>query len=427
MNTRGDLYDEINEPSTSSLHWDENAVEVEHKERPSKNILQNALAEEDPQLSNIKSSHLEKNIDVWSDYLYTRFHPRTVNTINDYQHNSEEFAFDVFNLGEDVWANEFIDDFSDKIRQYMEECDNLQGFQIILDAYNGFGGLTSACLKHLKDEYDNKTILTIPVIPSHYIDYNYTSSEDKEKSIKLDAIRTINTLLTFDSLSEESCLTIPLCTGSRGWRQPGTKRIFKYLNYNHEYYYHTSAILSSTLDTLSMTYRLKNTSYTINDFCSFQNLNGRKISAASLGVPFGLKSGEDLIDCLDKYEGPLWQTLTPNCKIENDKTTQQVTLRGIPLERLKKPVERAEKQRDMPAYRCDSVNNMLEYYLECTSIYSVNRVTTLNSAMPTKMPFPEIFNENVDMYGNISDMSRKSSESKLLFVTMLIYPNIVKM
>lgn len=253
LSKEGDLYDEISQPNTSTAFWDENAIELQIEEKPQKNDLQEALSKQQPQLDEIKSSNLEKNIEVWSDYLYTRFHPRTVNIVNDYHHNSDEYSFDVFNLGIDLWKGDFGEDFSDKIRNYMEECDTLQGFQIILDAYNGFGGLTYSCLEHIRDEYDKKTVLTVPVIPGYHSDYGYENS--KEKSILMDGVRTINTILTLDALCGESCLTVPLCTGTQGWRQPGAKRIFKYLNYNHESNYHTSAILAAALDTLTMSYR----------------------------------------------------------------------------------------------------------------------------------------------------------------------------
>lgn len=288
-----------------------------------------------------------------------------------------------------------------------------------MDSYNAFGGLASSCLEHLKDEYEKKTILAIPVIPGFHPDYNFKDAKEQDMSIKLDAVRTINNILSFDYLANECCLTIPLSTGTLGWRQPGPKRIFKYLNYENQLDYHTSALISSFLETISLPYRLKVSNFTINDFCSYQNSLGRKISSGSLSLPLGLNQNQDLIDFLDKFEGSIWQFLSPNCTIETDKIVQQISLKGIPKNRLKRPIDQAKKQRDMPAYRCETVQNMIEYYLQCTCIYSVNRVTSIGAPMKVKLPFPNIFTENVDRYGNVSpNLARKSNESKYTYCNL---------
>jgi len=74
-----------------------------------------------------KVYNLDSTVNVWADYLRTRYHPRTVSIINEYEHNSDTKPFDVFNYGTDVWKTEqFQDDFIDRIRMYVEECDNMQ-------------------------------------------------------------------------------------------------------------------------------------------------------------------------------------------------------------------------------------------------------------------------------------------------------------
>ena len=42
----------------------------------------------------------------------------------------------------------------------MEECDRLQGFHLLCDWSDGFGGLASCIAEDLRDEYGNKGILT---------------------------------------------------------------------------------------------------------------------------------------------------------------------------------------------------------------------------------------------------------------------------
>lgn len=74
-----------------------------------------------------KVYNLDSTVTVWTDYLRARYHPRTVSIINEYEHNSDTKPFDVFNYGADIWKTEqFQDDFIDRIRIYVEECDNMQ-------------------------------------------------------------------------------------------------------------------------------------------------------------------------------------------------------------------------------------------------------------------------------------------------------------
>ena len=42
----------------------------------------------------------------------------------------------------------------------MEECDHLQGFHLLCDWTDGFGGLGSCIAEHLRDEFGAKEILT---------------------------------------------------------------------------------------------------------------------------------------------------------------------------------------------------------------------------------------------------------------------------
>lgn len=80
--------------------------------------------------------NLDNAINVWADYLQTRYHPRTVSVINEYEHNCDMKPFDVFNYGASLWKTEqFQDDFIDRIRMYVEECDNMQ----VWDTVSGCG------------------------------------------------------------------------------------------------------------------------------------------------------------------------------------------------------------------------------------------------------------------------------------------------
>lgn len=323
----GGLYEELREPekARSEVAWNESRIELQQEDKCESKV--DAVIEGN-------QGNLNENFSVWSDFLYSRFHPRTINVVREYEHGNEEKGFDVFPLGTELWRSEqFQEDFSDKIRQYLEECDNFQGFQILLDANNAFSGLTSACLEYLQDEYERKAVLALPLIPPHYSDYNFDTTEGECKSLIKDSLRVLNIALGFSSLAERSSLFVPLSVGSTGWRQPGPKRNFNHLIYDvsfatgrliyllidfslqHTSSFQSSAILATAIDTFSLQYRLKGGGYSLSDLCRDLSPQGRKLAAASVCLPFSINEGDYLLDCLDNWDGPLTRTITPNCSI----------------------------------------------------------------------------------------------------------------
>lgn len=129
LNEQGSLYNEPNTDPPMCL-WDNDNIEVTSEESISKPPFIQTLDEPTLKLP-VDSINFENQIDSWVDYLVPRFHPRTVNIIKEYEHKSSNRSFDIFNYGKDLWQTDtFSDSFSDKIRQYAEECDLMQGFQV---------------------------------------------------------------------------------------------------------------------------------------------------------------------------------------------------------------------------------------------------------------------------------------------------------
>lgn len=79
---------------------------------------------------NIDPNHdynFKNNVETWTDFSYTRFHPRSITIINEFEHSLTEESFDCFTGGMELWkGDQFEHDFCDKIRQYVEECNNCQ-------------------------------------------------------------------------------------------------------------------------------------------------------------------------------------------------------------------------------------------------------------------------------------------------------------
>jgi hypothetical protein len=175
------------------------------------------------------------------------------------------------------------------------------------------------------------------------------------------------------------------------------------VNYNPALIYHTSAIIASALDTLSYGYRLKSDGFTLPDLCSDMTGYGRKLAAASLGLPLYMQQKHDLIEHLDTLKVPLWTSLTPRCQIGTEKVFQHVTVRGIPEVRLKRPLKDSDEQIKLAAYRCNSVKEMFQMFFQCNQYASVTHVSSSVHGMQVKMPFPKLFNKDLNCDGFVKE------------------------
>ncbi|XP_034173458.2 misato mitochondrial distribution and morphology regulator [Osmia lignaria lignaria] len=391
LKQEGTLYDIPQYQGTECLLWDEEKVEVTQEEPATKTPFVKSL-EEPSETSELTSYDLEDHINSWVDYLVPRFHPRTVNIVKQYKHECTTQPFDVFTYGRNLWnAEKFSEDFCDRIRAYVEDCDLMQGFQIILDSVDGFAGLGASCMQYLRDEY-GKSILSFPCM----------DSKKTEPSMS-NLVQALNTALCWQHIGEYSSLYSPLCCGQTGWPQPGDPRPFNHLIYDAELNYHSSALLATALDTLTLRYRRKEyPNVVLSDLCADLNKLGRKAAATSLSLPFPMVAKMDLIDVLDEFEGNIWTSLTPSCDIPMDKNMQSVVLRGIPEDRLKRSGPQAMKQMSKPAYRCSTVHEMMTLYLACTCHASATYLSTISSALNIKDPFPKIFSNDITETGDIA-------------------------
>lgn len=179
----------------------------------------------------------------------------------------------------------------------------------------------------------------------------------------------------------------------------------------HKRSYHSSAILAGGLDTLTLPYRLKSSNYNLADLSVDLTRQGRKVVAASLCLPFSFNKGADLLDCLDNWDGPLSQSITPDCTIGSDRLMQIISLRGIPESRLKRSFNTAGQQQNTPAYKCKTVNEMLSYYMSCTCYASATNITNIQKPLNVVKPFPNIFHSSVGIDGNIHPEPRPQNTS----------------
>lgn len=179
----------------------------------------------------------------WSDYSKLIYHPSSISTLNEWYHDVENpNTPDFQKLGErkftnyDLGFNEFndnylLDFFDNNLHFQLEACDTLQGFNIITDFNNAWGGFAAALLVELKNDLPKNSVFTYGFNEndSFSLCENYKSLHFNTSMYPLISNK-IKSTLTF---SEESDLVFPLFVDSTlsNWENCGLlNKVFEGVN-----------------------------------------------------------------------------------------------------------------------------------------------------------------------------------------------------
>ncbi|NXD29614.1 MSTO1 protein, partial [Spelaeornis formosus] len=158
------------------------------------------------------------SVQLWSDYLNVHLHPKSLYVIRQYLHDGDCGCLEAFGQGESLLQDPAcVEELEDRLHFFVEECDYLQGFQVLCDLHNGFSGVGAKVTELLHDEYSRKGILTwgLTPVPSPVAVgfFYYLFPKDPQNSF----YRLMNTALGIAHLSRHSSLFCPLSlSGSLG-------------------------------------------------------------------------------------------------------------------------------------------------------------------------------------------------------------------
>ncbi|KAK4807568.1 hypothetical protein QYF61_003357 [Mycteria americana] len=331
---------------------------------------------------------------VWSDYLNVHLHPKSLYVIHQYMHDGECGCLEAFGQGESLLRDPgCIEELEDRLHFYVEECDYLQGFQVLCDLHNGFSGVGAKVTELLYDEYSGKGILTWGLTPA-------TSNVGESQK---NFYRLMNTALGIVHLSSHSSLFCPLSlSGSLGIK-PQPPVTFPYINYDASLNYHSSAILAAALDTLTAPYRLGASQASMMHLAETLNFSGRKVVAAWASVPFPALRGYSLPDTLCAYQQDVpWKLLSSS---REQKVTccfaQSVVLRGICKESHISSCP--GKQPTSPLHTCESTEQILQHYLHTMFPGAFSTSHVLEQPCNTLPPYPQFFSPLLTRQGFLLD------------------------
>ncbi|XP_071964705.1 protein misato homolog 1-like [Antedon mediterranea] len=335
-----------------------------------------------------RTYNLDDSVEVWSDFLRCHLHPKSVAIIKEYAHQSELEPFEIFSQGTNLWKNGKVSDqMENHLHFYTEECDHLQGFQVLVDFYNGFSGFGSSLLESLSDEYGSKGIFTVGVSPSTF----------SEGIPKHDSQRIINAALAFPSLADYSSLFTPVSLAETLWRKPGLPTNFNNLAYKPNLNYHTSAILASALDTATLGLRMQEALLPLHQLTDTFSAMGRKVATLNTSFPFAMTQDEALSEVLNKHADiPMWQSLTPHSNLHLTPFMQSVVLRGVSQRKL---YMRSNGVPKTSLDSCSTAEDMLKMYLMTAYTRTLNSGNVVQEPSRVATPYPRIFPPNLSKDG----------------------------
>ncbi|KAF3926925.1 hypothetical protein ABW20_dc0106342 [Dactylellina cionopaga] len=96
----------------------------------------------------------------WSDFNQLFYHPRSSIQFNEYEHANSLTPFDSFDLGSQLFeSSDKEEDILDRqFRVFAEECDLMQGLQLLTTVDDAWGGFATRYANSLRDEYPKATI-----------------------------------------------------------------------------------------------------------------------------------------------------------------------------------------------------------------------------------------------------------------------------
>ncbi|MBN3317643.1 MSTO1 protein, partial [Atractosteus spatula] len=345
-----------------------------------------------------KRYSLEGSVRVWSDFLRVHLHPRSMMVINQYNHDGESNRLEAFGQGEALCRSATVlEELEDRLHFFVEECDYLQGFQVLCDLQDGFSGLGSGVTELLHDAYGGRGIFTWGLAPVRHPD----TSPVKE------LYHLVNSALGLVSLSNHSSLFCPLTLRGGLGRCPAPPTSFPHLQFDSSLWYHSSAVLAAALDTMTVPYRQTQGGGPMWQLSDALAVSGRKVAAAYSALPFPMMLGTSLPDTLSSYGDSLpWRPLSACGELGDGQSFgQSVTLRGIEAQSLVSALAPGTRP-STPLHTCSSGEEVLASFVWRHYPSTPVAVHWISSPCKLTPPFPQIFSPTLGVTGLLEPSPR---------------------
>ncbi|XP_023617396.1 protein misato homolog 1 isoform X3 [Myotis lucifugus] len=309
---------------------------------------------------------------------------------------SEAGRLEAFGQGESVLKEpRYLEELEDRLHFYVEECDYLQGFQILCDLHDGFSGVGAKAAELLHDEYSGRGIITWGLLPGPY-----ALGQEPQKNI----YRLLNTAFGLVHLSAHSSLVCPLSLGGSLGLRPEPPVNFPHLRYDATLPFHCSAILATALDTITVPYRLHSSPLPMVHLADMLNFSGKKVVTAGASIPFPLGPSQSLPDTLLQLGGATPWTPLSAC---GDPSGTHCFAQSVVLRGLDKACHTSQLTPGTPLpsllHACTTGEEVLAQYLQQQQPRARSSSHLLLTPCKVVPPYPCLFSSSLSQQGLVLD------------------------
>ncbi|KIM89767.1 hypothetical protein PILCRDRAFT_767219 [Piloderma croceum F 1598] len=204
----------------------------------------------------------EPEVRYWSDFNRLYYAPKTVQRLPDIA--DWENAEGNWQEGRDTFKrfDEETTLMENSLRAFVEECDTLQGIQLIHDTAT-FGSFIDSFLTSFRDEFSKLSVLSFDLLS----DSSPASVDVNDHSRRR---KVLNDALCLRSINELRSMSIPV-QSPLSWP---TTIDGVYLDVGRSSLYHTSALLSAHFESATLPLRMRGTHEDLTSFTSQLNWRG---------------------------------------------------------------------------------------------------------------------------------------------------------
>ena len=96
----------------------------------------------------------------WSDFNRVYYSPKSIVQLNDFDLNSRLMPFERWDVGEDLFGDlDREHDLLDRdLRPFAEECDQIQGLQVMTAVDDAWGGFAARYIDRIRDDFGKTSI-----------------------------------------------------------------------------------------------------------------------------------------------------------------------------------------------------------------------------------------------------------------------------
>ncbi|XP_020579108.1 protein misato homolog 1 [Phalaenopsis equestris] len=414
LSSSGSLSPRISLPDTSEIvTWAGNVTQYLAEPRE-KNFFLQSLSEEDdsnlnPSATDLEGSHfhrqltdkdrigcLENGVQYWTDFSKVNYHPHSLYELHGLWNDVEKF--DNYGIGEDILSAGFqSEEMNERLRFFIEECDQIQGIQFIVDDTGSFSAIAAGFLEDIADEYSNTPVLLYSA--------RSPSSYKLGKSLKDSVARALHDAVSFSRLSSCCKLMVPV-----GLPFLSRSKLSSTLFIEDQNLFHSSAIYAASIHSISIPFRMESLGVNSESL----NISG----ATDMGGMVQFLAGQarqNMITILD---------LAMPAQSLNGENNQSTILRSL----CSLTPEIEESIDDLHSIESLIIHGVLsggrrasvsevEEYIHTEYQNELQRpmfyhLTAASCPLPIPLPFPSIFNNRVGRQGELSNATLQEAERR---------------